>query len=91
MKDSEKGSDLDLVLLGLSAGRFRSGGGGSLPLLQAVLSVCQPAPELLCALPGFLPQLQRGLLATQTILQLLPQRLIPTIHIGHGHLELRQV
>lgn len=53
----------DLVFLGLGAHHFRSGGGSGLPLFQALLSIAQPTLELLCAFPGFLPELQRGLLA----------------------------
>lgn len=82
---------LYLVFLGLGAYRLRLGGGGGLSLLQAVLSVRQPALELVGALTGLLPQLQRGLLATEALLQLPAQRLISTVHIGHGYLQLRQV
>ena len=82
---------LYLVLLGLGAHHLWFGGGGGLPLSQAVLFVHQPALELLCALPGLLPQLQRGLLAVETFSQLPAQRLVSAVHVRHGHLELCQV
>lgn len=80
-----------LVLLGLGAYRLGLGGGGGLPLRQAVLPVCQPGLELVGALTGLLPLLQRGRLATEALLQLPAQRLVSTVHIGHSELQLRQV
>ena len=80
-----------LVLLSLGAYHLRFGGGGGLSLFQAVLSVCQPVLQLVSALPGLLPQLQGGLLATETLLQLPAQRLVSTVNIRYGYLELCEV
>lgn len=70
-----------LVLLGLGSHRLGFGGGGRLPLLQAVLLVTQPAPQLLCSLSGLLSLLQRRLLSAQALLQVPSQGLIPTVDV----------